>query len=135
MEAPDGRGYSKHTPSAQSWHRCFGTAASDQRSEGGDTTPGSPQALADAKREIVAIAEEYLAEHPELIAEAKETALRWAAKGFFGKRAALAAHNSRVTFNSETAVPRGFPPNEYHAHNSPTLGEVSQRSRDSNGRA
>jgi hypothetical protein len=53
------------------------------------------------KREIVAMAEEYLAEHPELIAEAKETALRWAAKGFFGKRAALAAH---VQFRNRCAA-------------------------------
>jgi len=30
-----------------------------------------------AQREIVAVANEYLANHPELIAEAKETVLRW----------------------------------------------------------
>jgi hypothetical protein len=38
--------------------------------------------LADlAAREITSAAEEYVAEHPELIAEAKETVLRWHAKG------------------------------------------------------
>ena len=39
-------------------------------------------------REIVVAAEEYLAEHPELIAEAKPIVLRWFAEGVFGKRAA-----------------------------------------------
>jgi hypothetical protein len=38
------------------------------------------------RRIIVAAADEYLAKHPELIAEAKETVLRWQAEGMFGKR-------------------------------------------------
>ena len=42
-------------------------------------------------REIVVAAEEYLAEYPELIAEAKPIVLRWFAKGVFGKRAARCA--------------------------------------------
>jgi hypothetical protein len=38
-------------------------------------------------REIVALAEEYLAQHrEELIKEAKETILRWQAGGMFGPR-------------------------------------------------
>ena len=44
-------------------------------------------------REIVVAAEEYLAEHPELIADAKPTVLRWFAEGVFGKRAAQSVRN------------------------------------------
>jgi hypothetical protein len=41
-----------------------------------------------AHREIVAVAEEYLAKHrAELIREASETVDQWLAEGFFGKRA------------------------------------------------
>ena len=40
------------------------------------------------RREIVVMATKHLAEHPELIAEAKPTALRWFAEGVFGKKAA-----------------------------------------------
>ena len=36
-------------------------------------------------------AEEYLAEYPELIAEAKPIVLRWFAEGVFGRRAAQCA--------------------------------------------
>jgi hypothetical protein len=39
-------------------------------------------------REVVAMAEAYITQHPELIAEARETALRWLAEGLFGKKAA-----------------------------------------------
>ena len=39
-----------------------------------------------AKREIVAAAEEYLAAHPELNAEAKETVEEWQAEGMFRVR-------------------------------------------------
>ena len=39
-------------------------------------------------RQIVEAAEDYLAQHPELIAEAKETVLRWQTEAFLGKRAA-----------------------------------------------
>jgi hypothetical protein len=43
-----------------------------------------------AHREIVAAANDYLAEHrAELIAEAKETVLRWQADGVFGKRGGI----------------------------------------------
>jgi len=44
-------------------------------------------------REIAVAAEEYLAEHPGLIAEAKPIVLRWFAEGSFGKRAAQAVQN------------------------------------------
>jgi hypothetical protein len=37
-------------------------------------------------REITLAAEEYVVGHPELIAEAKETVLRWHAEGVFGPR-------------------------------------------------
>ena len=42
-----------------------------------------------AHREIVTLAREYLAEHPELIAEAKPIVEQWRLEGFFGKRAAI----------------------------------------------
>jgi Helix-turn-helix domain of resolvase len=41
-----------------------------------------------ARREIVILAREYLAGHPELIAEARPIIERWGREGFFGKRAA-----------------------------------------------
>lgn len=53
-----------------------------------------------AHREIVAMANEYLAAHPELIAEAKERAMRWAAEGFFGKRASRSVQHSQVLHNA-----------------------------------
>ena len=46
-------------------------------------------------REIVVAAEEYLAEHPELIAEAKPVVWKWFAQGMFGKRAVRAAQSVR----------------------------------------
>ena len=49
-----------------------------------------------AHREIVAAARDYLAGHPELIAEAKPIVERWAAEGFFGKRAALSVQHSQA---------------------------------------
>jgi hypothetical protein len=42
-----------------------------------------------ARGEIVAAANEYLPDHPELIAEAKETVLRWHAEGMFGPRGGI----------------------------------------------
>ena len=45
-----------------------------------------------AKREIVTLAKDYLAEHPELIAEAKPIVEQWRSEGFFGKRAARTGH-------------------------------------------
>jgi hypothetical protein len=50
-----------------------------------------------ARREIVALANEYLAAHrAELLAQARPIIEQWRAEGFFGKRAALAAHNLRL---------------------------------------
>jgi hypothetical protein len=40
-------------------------------------------------REITSAAEEYVVGHPELIAEAKETVLRWHAEGVFGPRGGI----------------------------------------------
>lgn len=40
-------------------------------------------------REITALAEAYLAGHPELIAAAKETVLQWQAEGVFGPRGGI----------------------------------------------
>jgi hypothetical protein len=40
-----------------------------------------------AHREVVAAANNYMAIHPELVAEAKKTVDQWLAEGFFGKRA------------------------------------------------
>ena len=40
-------------------------------------------------REISAAANDYLANHPELIAEAKVTVLRWQAEGVFGPRGGI----------------------------------------------
>ena len=40
-------------------------------------------------REITALAEAYVLVHPELIAEAKETVLRWHAEGMFGPRGGI----------------------------------------------
>ena len=42
-----------------------------------------------AHREIVAAAGEYLANHPELIEEAKKMVLRWQAEGVFGPRGGI----------------------------------------------
>jgi hypothetical protein len=46
-------------------------------------------------RELVSMAEAYVATHPELIAEARETVQRWTAEGFFGKRAAQSVRKDR----------------------------------------
>jgi hypothetical protein len=50
-----------------------------------------------ALSEIVAAANEYLPDHPEVIAEAKETVLRWHAAGMFGKRGGI---RSRASCNT-----------------------------------
>jgi hypothetical protein len=42
-----------------------------------------------AAREITSAAEEYVAGHPELIAEARATVLRWHADGVFGPRGGI----------------------------------------------
>jgi len=51
-------------------------------------------------REIVVAAEEYLAEHPELTAEAKPIVPRWFAEGVFGKKAARSVQNLRLTHSA-----------------------------------
>jgi hypothetical protein len=66
-----------------------------------------------AKREIVAMAQAYLAQHPELIDEARPVIEQWAAEGFFGKRA---ARNLRLLCKSESPTNRALPLNETHAH-------------------
>jgi hypothetical protein len=44
-----------------------------------------------APKEITALANEYLAAHPELLPEARALVHRWHAEGVFGKRAQKAA--------------------------------------------
>jgi hypothetical protein len=70
-----------------------------------------------ARREIVALAKEYLAAHPELIAEARPLVERWRKEGFFGKRAALAAQNSEVMSKDESPATQGLLLNETRAQN------------------
>jgi hypothetical protein len=72
-------------------------------------------------REIVAAAEARLladaAYRAKLIAEARAVVDRWTAEGFFGKRAALAAHNSRISSKEERPATQGLSLNETHAQN------------------
>ena len=72
-------------------------------------------------RVITALARARLFEDAEyrarLIAEAKAVVEQWRAEGFFGKRAAQAAHNLRHTVRSEVTVLQGLPRNATHAHN------------------
>ena len=56
-----------------------------------------------AVREITVVAEEYLAGHPELIAEAKETVLRWHADGVFGSRGGIRTPRPRRAALSNSA--------------------------------
>jgi len=44
-------------------------------------------------REITVMAEAYVLAHREIIVEARAKVEEWRVEGFFGKRAALAAHN------------------------------------------
>jgi hypothetical protein len=60
------------------------------------------------RREIVIMAKAYLAAHPELIAEVKPIIERWRREGFFGKRAAQAAHKLRVMSKEEKPAVQGF---------------------------
>jgi hypothetical protein len=47
-------------------------------------------------RDIVSLADQYLAQHrEELIAEAKEIVDRWAREGFFGRRADINSNAQR----------------------------------------
>ena len=56
-----------------------------------------------AHREIVALARDYLAEHPELIPEARPIIEQWRVEGFFGKRAALSA--AKLTTDAQRSEP------------------------------
>jgi hypothetical protein len=49
-----------------------------------------------AAKELTITADEYLAEHRELIAEAKAIVAQWTAEGVFGKRAQRAALNTHA---------------------------------------
>jgi hypothetical protein len=72
-------------------------------------------------RVITALARARLFEDAEyrarLIAEAKAGVEQWRAEGFFGKRAAQAAHNLRHTVRSEVPAAQPLPRNATHAHN------------------
>jgi hypothetical protein len=72
-------------------------------------------------RDITAMAKARLFEDAEyrarLIAEAKLIVEEWRAEGFFGKRAALAAHNLRVMSKEERPVTQALPLNITHAQN------------------
>ena len=69
-------------------------------------------------REIAAAARDYLAAHPELIAEAKPIIEQWRTEGFFGKRAALIAErNSQDLHNARRPDPQGLSLCESHAQN------------------
>ena len=67
---------------------------------------GKPQYI--ARREIVILAEEYLAAHrAELIAEAKPIVEQWRREGFFGKRAARELERkSRLSINPDAESDR-----------------------------
>jgi hypothetical protein len=69
-------------------------------------------------REMAAMVEEYLDQHwPVLIAEARPIVDRWTAEGFFGKRAALAAHNLKDLHKEGRPEPQGLLLNETHTQN------------------
>jgi hypothetical protein len=53
-----------------------------------------------ARGEIVAAANDYLGNHRELIAEAKETVLRWHAAGMFGPRGGIRTRARRARLNT-----------------------------------
>ena len=62
-----------------------------------------------AHREIIVLANEYAQAHrAELIAEAKPIVEQWRREGFFGKRAAMAAHNLRISSIDEALCSRHF---------------------------
>jgi hypothetical protein len=70
-----------------------------------------------AHREIVVLAKEYLAAHPELIAEARPIVERWRKEGFFGRRAAPAAHNLQVMSKKDRPAVQWLLLNETHTQN------------------
>jgi hypothetical protein len=61
------------------------------------------------------MAKDYLAAHPELIAEARPIVEQWRREGVFGKRAA--AHNLQVMSKGERPAVQGLLLNETHAQN------------------
>jgi hypothetical protein len=68
--------------------------------------------------EIVVLAKEYLAAHPELIDEAKPIVEQWAAEGFLGKRAARELErNSQVTNRQRRPAAQGLLVCESHERN------------------
>ena len=73
------------------------------------------------RREIIAMARTRLVDdaayRARLIEEAKLIVEEWRVEGFFGKRAALAAHNLRVISKEERPVAHGLLLNETHAQN------------------
>ena len=66
---------------------------------------------------INAVAREYLAAHPELIAEAKPVVERWRVEGFFGKKAGRIAQNAEHKFKSESPLAQGLPLLTTHERN------------------
>ena len=91
-EQSNGGGYSQPTTSRSTGKAC---ACSDNlaRQQAEKTVKQAlkgqglkPQHI--ARREIVTMAKDYLAAHPELIAEAKPIVEQWRKEGFFGKKAA-----------------------------------------------
>jgi len=72
-------------------------------------------------REIAAAAREYLAAHPELIAEAKPIIEQWRREGFFGKRAARAERNSQVMHSEGRPEPQALSLCEIHERNGAAL--------------
>jgi hypothetical protein len=62
------------------------------------------------KRDITAAAKDYLAAHPELIAQQRPVVERWRVEGVFGKRAARRiAQNSQVLCKSESPAACALP--------------------------
>ncbi len=70
-----------------------------------------------AHREIVALARDYLAEHPELIAEARPIIEQWRVEGFFGKRAALSVQNLKLMHSDPSLDPQALSLCETHERN------------------
>jgi vacuolar-type H+-ATPase subunit E/Vma4 len=72
-------------------------------------------------REIVVIAEEYLAAHRAvLVAEAKVAVDEWTAEGFFGKRAARSVQHLQDLHSERSAEPQALPLWEYRDRNGAT---------------